>query len=138
MTPLSIEEVLEITEGQLLHGDVRIPFSGYTTDSRSVHPGNLYIPIVGRWYNGNDFIADVMAQGASWSLISDLSKIPLESNLDDQGLIFVDDTMGALQKLAAHVHVKRCSPAVTVKADKRRNSNKKMIAACLKTLQEDI
>lgn len=138
MTPLSIEEVMEIIEGQLLHGDVRIPFSGYTADSRSVLPGNLYIPIVGRWYNGNDFIADVMTQGASWSLISDLSKIPLENNLDDQGLIFVDDTMEALQKLAAHVLNKRCSPAAAVMANKRRNSNKKIIAGCLKTLQEDI
>ncbi len=137
MTPLSIEDVLEITEGQLLHGDVMIPFSGYTTDSRSVLPGNLYIPIVGRWFNGNDFIADVMVQGASWSLISDLSKIPLDSNLDEQGLIFVDDTMEALQKLAAHVLEKRCSPPVTALANKRRNSNKKLIAGCLKTLQED-
>ena len=101
MMTLSIQEVLALTEGELLHGDMLTPFLGYTTDSRLVVPGNLYIPLVGKTHNGNDFIADVLKQGASWSLISDLSKIPLEENLDAKGLIFVEDTALALKKLNA-------------------------------------
>lgn len=137
MNPISITEVLEVIEGQLLHGDTQTPFTGYTTDSRSVKAGDLYIPINGRWYDGNDFIADVFVRGASWSLVSDLSKIPLGENLDDKGLIFVDDTLEALQKLAAHHLEKRNSPDAAVTGNKRNRSKRKMRDNLLRILQEE-
>ncbi len=133
MIPLSITEVLAVTDGQLLHGDIRTPFTGYTTDSRTVQPGDLYIPIIGERYDGNDFIADVMARGAAWSLVSDLSKIPLDENLDDKGLIFVHDTLEALQNLAAYVLKKRNIPVIAVTGSTGKTSTKEMLASVLET-----
>ncbi len=133
MIPISITEVLAVTDGQLLHGDIRTGFTGYTTDSRTVQPGNLYIPIIGERYDGNDFIADVMDRGAAWSLVSDLSKLPLDENLDDKGLIFVHDTLIALQELAAYVLKKSNIPVIAVTGSTGKTTTKEMLASVLET-----
>lgn len=133
MIPISITELLAVTEGQLLHGDIQTGFTGYTTDSRTVQRGDLYIPLIGERYDGNDFIADVMERGAAWSLVSDLSKIPLDENLDEKGLIFVNDTLEALQDLAAYVLKKRGIPVIAVTGSTGKTSTKEMIASVLET-----
>lgn len=133
MIPLSITEVLAATAGKLLHGDVGMPFTGYTTDSRTVQPGNLYIPLIGERHDGNDFIADVLERGAAWSLVSDLSKIPLDENLDHKGLIFVHDTLEALQNLAAYVLQKSGVPVIAVTGSTGKTSTKEMLASVLGT-----
>lgn len=133
MIPITITEVLTVTEGQLLHGDLKTVFTGYTTDSRTVQPGDLYIPIIGERYDGNDFIADVMARGAAWSFVSDLSKIPLDENLDGKGLIFVNDTLTALQDLAAYILKKSSVPVIAVTGSTGKTSTKEMLASVLET-----
>lgn len=133
MISISISEVLAVTEGELLHGDTRIPHTGYSTDSRTIQTGDLYIPIIGERFDGNDFIADVLARGAAWSLVSDLSKIPLEENLDDKGLIFVHDTLEALQRLAAYVLKKQNIPVIAVTGSTGKTSTKEMLASVLQT-----
>lgn len=133
MIPISIAEVLSVTQGQLLHGDISKGFTGYATDSRTVRPGDLYIPIVGERFDGNDFIADVIGKGAAWSLVSDLSKIPLNEDLDGKGLIFVHDTLTALQELAAYILKKSNVPVIAVTGSTGKTTTKEMLASVLET-----
>lgn len=133
MIAISVRELLTATAGELLHGDERMAFTGVTTDSRTVQPGDLYIPIIGERYDGNDFIADAMERGAAWCLLSDLSKIPLDENLDDRGLIFVHDTLIALQDLAGYVLKKQNIPVVAVTGSTGKTSTKELVAAVLET-----
>lgn len=133
MGTITIDEILKITGGQLLHGSDAIPFEGYTTDSRSVQHNVFYIPIVGEHFDGNDFIADAFQKGASWSFVSDLSKIPLEENLDHKGLIFVGDTVAALQQMATYVLKKSGIPVIGVTGSTGKTSTKEFIASVLQT-----
>lgn len=78
--------------GQLIGADVAI--DGVSFDSRSVRPGQLFVPIVAE-RDGHDFIGDAMARGAA---------AYLTSRADQPGIgpaIVVSDTLDALMRLAA-------------------------------------
>lgn len=133
MIPLSLQEVLDATGGQLLHGHEDLVFTGCGTDSRKMKAGDLYVPMVGERFNGNDFIADALERGAAGCLISDLSKIPLDRDLESIGLVFVGDTVRALQQLAAYLLQKCQVPVVAVTGSTGKTSTKEMLASVLGT-----
>ena len=37
----------------------------YSIDSRTIQPGNIFIPVIGENFDGHDFIMDVLKKGAS-------------------------------------------------------------------------
>ena len=77
-------------------------FSGVSTDSRAVMPGDLFIALVGEKFDGHDFVAEVMARGAvgaivhwDWRVRNPQSRIPL---------IRVDNTRLALGRSRGHIY----------------------------------
>jgi len=133
MIRLTLPEILNVTDGRLLHGNLDDTYSGYSTDTRSVNDGDFFIPITGDRFDGNDFVAEALSKGATWSLISDLSKVPSESELEGKGLIYVTDTLLALQNLAGYLLRKRGIPVVAVTGSTGKTSTKEMIASVLGT-----
>jgi len=133
MIPLRLSEVVAATGGQLLHGSPELCFTGCTTDSRKVKPGELYIPMIGEHLDGNDFIGDALDRGAAGCLISDLSKIPLHRDLEAVGLVYTGDTVAALQQLASFVLKKKGIPVVAVTGSTGKTSTKEMLASVLGT-----
>ncbi|ULL13965.1 UDP-N-acetylmuramoyl-tripeptide--D-alanyl-D-alanine ligase [Paenibacillus sp. H1-7] len=69
---------------------------GVTIDSRNVTKGNLFVPIV-RQLNGHDYVQEAIAGGAVASLWQTSHPNPPQ----DVPLIFVEDSLEALQQLAA-------------------------------------
>lgn len=67
-------------------------FSGVSTDTRSIKPGALFIPLKGENFDGHDYIDQAFEKGALGALVS------REDSLR-QNCIKVDDTLLALQNL---------------------------------------
>src|SRR5690606_35973576 len=59
--------------GQLAGEDVVV--SGASIDSRTIGPGQLFVPIVAE-RDGHDFIPDAVAAGAAAVLVSDPARLP--------------------------------------------------------------
>ncbi|WP_338779490.1 UDP-N-acetylmuramoyl-tripeptide--D-alanyl-D-alanine ligase [Metabacillus sp. FJAT-52054] len=70
--------------------------AGVSTDSRSVLPGSLFIPITGENFNGHRFAEKALSEGAAAVLWAKKELNPPA----DAPVIFVEDTLAALQKLA--------------------------------------
>ncbi|MCP4714704.1 MAG: UDP-N-acetylmuramoyl-tripeptide--D-alanyl-D-alanine ligase, partial [Deltaproteobacteria bacterium] len=66
---LTIDEIIQATEGQLLSGTAQDLLHGVSTDSRSVSPGSLFIPLKGPNFDGHDYIEDAFRQGARAALV---------------------------------------------------------------------
>jgi hypothetical protein len=82
-------DVAAATGGRLVGPDVAI--DGASFDSRSIRPGQLFVPIIDQ-RDGHDFIDDALAAGAA---------AYLTSRPGGPGTaIEVDDTLGALMRLA--------------------------------------
>ncbi len=73
---------------------------GYSIDSRSIQPGELFFAVKGERMDGHDFVQQALQQGAVAAVIrkDQLTRFPVKSHL-----IPVDDPLGALQTLATAV-----------------------------------
>ena len=90
------ETVVRAVRGRCLHEQTWTA-DGVSIDSRTVKKGDLFIALHGPSHDGHDHVAAAFEAGAAAALVSrQLSNIP-----PDAALLFVDDTMMALQELAA-------------------------------------
>lgn len=89
--------------GAELEGVEDITAAGYSIDSRTVLPGELFVAIKGERFDGNDFVAAALERGAAAAMVS-RDRLPAVRNVAaGRPLLIVDDTLKALQQLAAAV-----------------------------------
>ncbi len=94
---LTGEEILQATGGVVLSGAPdRCVVTGVSTDSRTLRPGDLFVPLQGPRADGHDFIADAFSRGAAAALCAR----PVGGVPDGALLVRVDDTLRALGQLA--------------------------------------
>lgn len=74
-----------------------------TTDSRTSQPGELFLAIPGERFDGHDFVADVLQQGAIACVVQRewLVREPAHGGRVDK-LLIVEDVVAALGRLAKH------------------------------------
>src|SRR5579872_4478143 len=71
--------------------------TGYSIDSRTLQPGDLFIALRGERFDGHDYVRAALDQGACAALVCTGSKLDAASDR----LLYVDDTLRALQSLGA-------------------------------------
>ena len=94
----TIDSVIQMLDADLIEGgDLDAMISGVSTDSRSCGRGTLFIPLVGERFDGHDYAAQAIAQGAG-ALLWQKDHPDHPHGIP---VIGVDDTLQALQKLAS-------------------------------------
>ncbi|ADH99356.1 UDP-N-acetylmuramoyl-tripeptide--D-alanyl-D-alanine ligase [Salisediminibacterium selenitireducens] len=104
--------------------------AGVCTDTRNILPGSLFIPIVGERFNGHDFVKQAIDRGAKAALWSTKEADAPE----DLPLIFVEDTIEALQQLAKHYLRTIGAKVIAVTGSNGKTTTKDMMAAVCETL----
>jgi len=95
--PLSrIAEFISAT-GQF---DANAMAQGYSIDSRTAQPGELFFAVQGERLDGHDFVEQALSRGAIAAVVR---KDRLQRYSNPGGLLAVDDTLIALQTLATAV-----------------------------------
>ncbi|BBH21225.1 UDP-N-acetylmuramoyl-tripeptide--D-alanyl-D-alanine ligase [Paenibacillus baekrokdamisoli] len=102
---------------------------GITTDSRRVQPGQLFIPIIGGNFDGHAFGAKVLEDGAAALLWQ--SDHPVGEALANAPLILVDDTLAALQQLAAAYREELNLRVIGITGSNGKTTTKDMVASVL-------
>ncbi len=87
---LTRDEVAAITSGRSIGPDAVA--TGFAFDSRSLQPGEAFVAIRAE-RDGNDFVADALARGATVALVE---RVP--ENVEGS-FVLVDDTGAALRAL---------------------------------------
>ena len=120
----TLQNLLEATQGYHKHGKITHAISGFTTDSRNVKPGQVFVCLNGENFDGHDFI--VQAANAGTSVIvthkdepSIWSKLP-----QDVVVILVSDTLIALQSLGAYRRRHFTGPVVGITGSNGKSSTK--------------
>ncbi|MEO6120266.1 MAG: Mur ligase domain-containing protein, partial [Terriglobales bacterium] len=70
--------------------------SGYSIDSRTIQPGELFFAVIGERLNGHDYVEAALRAGAAAAVVS---KSELGRFASKKNLLAVDDTLAALQNL---------------------------------------
>ena len=116
---------MAVATGGLLHGaDVEI--DGVSFDSRSIQPGQLFVPLVAD-RDGHEFIPDALARGAAAYLTSQgpataASSVPA---------IEVPDTLRALMALATAERAQVAGPVIGITGSVGKTSTKDLAWAAL-------
>ena len=100
---------------------------GFSIDTRTVAPGDMFIAIHGDRFDGNAFVVDAVRKGAMGALVSDPGLLQLAA-LESTPLILVSDTVAALQRLANAVRRESGAAIVAVTGSAGKSTTKEITA----------
>jgi len=125
---LNGNEVLNATGGTLAGGRTETLFRGVSTDSRQILQGSLFIPLIGEKFDGHDFIAAAIRDGASGFLVEKGSEDKIREKFAGTTIIRVDDTLKALGDIAHFWRKKFGVIVVAITGSSGKTTTKEMLA----------
>jgi UDP-N-acetylmuramoyl-tripeptide--D-alanyl-D-alanine ligase len=104
---------------------------GYSIDSRTVQSGEMFFAVKGDRFDGHDFVEQALSKGAAVVRRDQLARYPAQSGLTKPGLLAVDDTLIALQTLAAAVRKLWGKTAIGITGSMGKTTTKEAMAHLL-------
>ena len=108
--------------------DGRAIAQGYSIDSRTVQPGELFFAVKGERLDGHDFVEQALSRGAIAAVVE---KRQLARYSNPAGLLVVDDTLAALQTLATAVRKMWGKTAIGITGSMGKTTTKEAMAHLL-------
>ncbi len=116
----------QVSGGELLGADRA--YTGVSSDTRTLKPGELFVALRGPRFNANEFVAAAEAAGAAGAVV-DTRADPAAGRAIAQ--IRVADTLEALQKTSAEWRAQFTLPVIGVAGSNGKTTCKEMTAAIL-------
>ncbi len=128
MAEFTIAEICAATNGKTKNVlTEHRTFTGISTDTRSINPGNLFVALKGEQFDGHSFIRQAVNNGASGVLVS---RADIDAP-EGTAVIVVEDTLKGLQSLARFHRQRFNIPVVAITGSNGKTSTKDMTAAVL-------
>lgn len=127
-----IKDIINVTCGELVLGNVDIFFESFSIDSRTINSKEMYVSIVGDKFNGNDFISDSFSKGACGVIYQGDIDTNLISTFNDKIFIKVNDTIKALQDMAKYKRSQYNIPVVAITGSVGKTSTKDLVSSVMK------
>lgn len=97
MGGLAIKEIVAATKGTLLAGTPDQGVESFSTDTRTLKSGDLFVALKGKTFDGHAFLPQAVAKGAMGCVVSSPPGIDLRPGL---AVIQVEETLWALGQIA--------------------------------------
>ena len=121
---LTVENILEASRGVLLQGNPATKIKGISIDSRTIEKGDIFLAIKGERYDGHSFVTEAFCKGAAGAVVSR----KIKPNHKRAAVIYVDDTVRALQDIA-YFHRRRFEiPVVAVVGSNGKTTTKDILS----------
>lgn len=124
MNEITVNEIVNATNGRLLFGRDDAVISEVSTDSRKAGANTLFIPLIGEVHDAHKFIPQVIESGCRTFLASEKDKA---SGFDKCNVILVDDTLVAMQSLAKYYLDKLGLKKIAVTGSVGKTSTRDMV-----------
>ena len=126
---LTGEVIATATGARMAAGDPARTVSGFSIDSRTLAPGDLFFAIRGARLDGHRFVGAALAAGASGVVVSDAAAAA--SAPEGALALVVGDTTTALQALARHVRRASGATVVAITGSAGKTTTKEVTAELL-------
>ena len=104
---------------------------GYSIDSRTVAPGEMFFAVRGERLDGHDFVAAALQRGAVAAVVSRERVASLPDTALRHPLLICEDPLSALQTLASHVRRRWGRTLVAITGSAGKTTTKEAVAAAL-------
>lgn len=128
MEKLSVQEIVEAVNGELLGGDPDSWLTGVSTDTRSLKPGDLFFALTGEHADGHQYVGRAIEVGARGVVVAKESAVPRGA---DAVAVKVDDPLWALGELAKYYRSKFDVSVVGITGSVGKTTTKEMVASIL-------
>lgn len=95
-----LRDLIQAIDGKFIRGNLDLPITGISIDSRTIKEGDVYFAIQGSRYDGHNFIKESIVKGAAAIVYSRSEVDSIEVPPNFFSIIKTDDTVIALGKLA--------------------------------------
>src|SRR5205823_5611965 len=129
MPLFTVQDIVRATRGALVAGDLGVPVTGVSIDSRALGVGEAFFAIRGHRLDGHAFLADAAGRGAACLVVHAIHD-DAPANVP---LVLVEDTTTALGLLAADHRARFSIPVVAVTGSNGKTTTKELIASVLGT-----
>lgn len=108
---------------------------GFSIDSRTIRPGELFVALHGPRFDGHDFVDAALQRGAAGAVVARRefqARRGRWASLSDRALfVLVDDPLAALQSMASWHRERFRPPLIGVTGSNGKSTTKEMIASIL-------
>ena len=140
---MTLTQLAQLAEGDLTVREVprdptareallRRVVEGAAIDSRSLRPGELFVPLPGTRADGHDFLAQAFERGAAAALCA-RAAYPRWQGREPGPLVLVDDVTAALQRLARRFRDQGSGLLIGPTGSAGKTTTKELVAAALGT-----
>src|SRR5210317_113904 len=122
-------EIIEATQGELLCGDLRRPFTGVSIDSRNISAEDVFVAITGEVHDGHTFTSKIVDQGVRGLVVNrhKANQMPISAwKTYDVVCIAVEDTTRALGDMAAFNRLRSHVSVVAITGSNGKTTTRQM------------
>ncbi|HSY72795.1 MAG TPA: UDP-N-acetylmuramoyl-tripeptide--D-alanyl-D-alanine ligase [Alloacidobacterium sp.] len=105
--------------------------TGYSIDSRTLKPGELFFAVRGDRFDGHDFVGSALERGASAAVVAKSKVLELPEAVRQQTLLIVDEPLITLQTLAAAVRRHWGKRVIGITGSAGKTTTKEAVATVL-------
>jgi UDP-N-acetylmuramoyl-tripeptide--D-alanyl-D-alanine ligase len=128
MDPLSLPTIAQYANGSITWGDPTTVITRISTDSRTLQPGDLFVPIRGENFDGHKFVEQAAQRGASGALVEQSWTGNVPSSF---AIVRVADTLIGYQQIAAGYRRALPLKVIAITGSNGKTSTKDFVAAAL-------
>ena len=134
MQKMKVKEILKITQGTLVIGDLELDCENFSKDTRTIQKGDIYIGIKGDKFDGSKFWKQALDLGAQAVIIQGIEILEDEKEkYAGKTIILVNNTLEALYKMAEYKRSLYNIPVIAITGSVGKTSTKDIIASVLTT-----
>ncbi len=128
MYPLSLAQIAKLSGGSISADDTSVMVTRVSTDSRTLQPGDLFVPLRGENFDGHKFIQQAVERGAAGAMVEEKwnGSVPRPF-----ALIRVPDTLAGYQTLAANYRASLPLKVIAITGSNGKTTTKDFVAAAL-------
>ncbi len=127
---MSLTALADRLDGQVIGADAE--FSRLSTDTRAIKRGDAYLALVGERFDGNEFVNEAAAKGASAAIVS------RDIEAGKMALLKVADTHTALGMIAHENRLRSQATVIALTGSQGKTTVKEMLAAILRHTGETL
>ena len=132
---LTVKDIIECTNGELIIGDEHIICANFKRDTREIKKDDVFIAIKGKNFNGNKLWEEAFNNGAKAAILSEITREDKEKieKYKDKVIIKVNETVEALRQIATRKRelYGETFPIIAVTGSVGKTSTKDIIAGVL-------